>query len=311
MKIIFISHFFYPHIGGVEKHILNLSKELVKKGHQITVITQKHEKKLKDKEIIEGIKIIRITYPKIKFLGLLIIWLKLLKLLPDFIKADIIHIHDVFIWYLPLRFILFLKPVFTTFHGWEGKYPIPLKNILYKKIASFLSKKTICVGKYIEKYYKIKTDKIIYGASSGKMILKAKKQKNLIIFLGRLEKDTGILEFFKFLKKNKGKYKVVFLGDGSLSKQAENYGKVKGFVKDPKKYLSKAEYCAPAGYLSAIEGLERGCKLLLFYHNKLKKDYWQLSPFYKIKNEPEKAKRFLLQNTWKKLAKIYLDLWKS
>lgn len=311
MKIIFITHFFYPHIGGVEKHLFNLSKELVKKGHKITVITQKHKKNLKDDAILKGIKIIRITYPKIKFLGLLIIWLKLLKILPEFIKADIIHIHDVFIWYLPLRFILFLKHVFITVHGWEGKYPIPLKNILYKKFAGFLSKKTICVGKYIEKYYKIKADKIIYGASSGKIILEPKKQKNLIVFLGRLEEDTGILEFFKFLEKNKGKYKVVFLGDGNLRKKAEKYGKVKGFVKNPKKYLLKAEYCAPAGYLSAIEALEASCKLLLFYHNELKKDYWQLSPFYKIKENPEKAKKFLQQNTWEKLAKTYLDIWKN
>lgn len=39
MKIAMISDYFYPRLGGVENHILNLSKELRKIGHEIVIIT--------------------------------------------------------------------------------------------------------------------------------------------------------------------------------------------------------------------------------------------------------------------------------
>ena len=311
MKIIFLTRLFYPHIGGVEKHILFISKKLIKKGHQITIITEKYKDNLPSREKIEGIKIIRFCYPKIKFLGLFTIWIKLLKYFPIFLKADIIHIHDVFIWYMPFRLALFFKPVYCTFHGWEGVYPIPFKNKLFRKIAAALSYKNICIGKFIPEYYKIKADKIIYGGVEKVLRQKFKKQKNLIVFLGRLEKDTGLLQFLHWLEENKGKYKVIFCGDGSFKKTAQKYGVVKGLVKNPSKYLEKAEFCCPGGYLAASESLNYSCKLLLFYHNPLKKDYWLLSPFFKMKDKPKQAQKWLQKNTWEKIAEIYLKLWKN
>ncbi len=311
MNVVFLTRLFYPHIGGVENHVFSISKELTKKGHKITVITEKYDNKLPSEDKINGIKIFRFSYPKIKLLGLFIIWLKLLKFLSTFLKADIIHIHDVFIWYLPFRLFLFFKPVYSTFHGWEGVYPIPLKNKLIRKLSAYLSCKNICVGEYIPKYYGIKADKIIYGGVE-KVIKKTfKKQKNSIVFLGRLEEDTGLLQFINWIKKNKEKYKVIFCGDGSLRKRAEKYGEVKGAVKTPSKYLKQAEFCCPGGYLAACEALNYGCKLLLFYHNPLKRDYWKLSPFYKIKDKQKQAKEWLQKNTWKKIAEVYLNLWKS
>lgn len=148
MKILFITHFYLPHIGGVEKHINEVAKRLERKGHIVKIISEAD-----------------IKYPHIKVFGLIYIWIwffKNSKLIQD---ADVVHIHDVFIWYLPFRFICPRKEVFTTLHGWEGIWPIPLKYILYKKVASKLSFGVIAVGKYIEKYYEIEADKITYGAN--------------------------------------------------------------------------------------------------------------------------------------------------
>ena len=146
MKILFISHYAWPHVGGVEKHVERVTSELYKKGHEVKIISE------------EDIK-----FPHIKFCGLLYIWFWLFKNRKLIENADVVHVHDVFIWYLPFRFLYPGKKVFTTFHGWEGHYPIPFFNILQKRIASKLSWGTIAVGKYIEKYYGIKVDKIIYG----------------------------------------------------------------------------------------------------------------------------------------------------
>lgn len=49
------------HIGGVERHVLELSAELIKRGHSITIITTKSPNHLKFKEI-HGFKVKRIPY---------------------------------------------------------------------------------------------------------------------------------------------------------------------------------------------------------------------------------------------------------
>ena len=54
------------------------------------------------------------------------------------------------------RFIFPKKKVYITFHGWEGKWPLPMWAILNKRIANFLCNGSIAVGIYIEKWYGIK-----------------------------------------------------------------------------------------------------------------------------------------------------------
>lgn len=129
-----------------------------------------------------------------------------------------------------------------------------------------------------------------------------RKIENLIVFVGRLEKDTGILEFLDWLEKN-SKYKIEFCGDGPLRKECEKYGLVHGFT-DPAPYYKKAEYCIPGGYLAALEGLTYGCKLKLFWNNKIKEDYWKMSPFVR-----KDVKTWAKHQTWDKLANEYLDLY--
>lgn len=43
MKILFFARRFYPDIGGVEKHVLNVSEQLLKLGHTVTVIAEDTE----------------------------------------------------------------------------------------------------------------------------------------------------------------------------------------------------------------------------------------------------------------------------
>ncbi len=59
MRIAQVAPYFHPHIGGVESHVLNLSKGLVKNGHEVTVYTSL-VKGAKVNEIYEGISIRRV-----------------------------------------------------------------------------------------------------------------------------------------------------------------------------------------------------------------------------------------------------------
>jgi len=117
-----------------------------------------------------------------------------------------------------------------------------------------------------------------------------------IVFIGRLEKDTGVIEFLRWVRQNVKSKIVDFVGDGSLRKECEKIGKVHGFT-NPNPFLEKADICVPGGYLSYIQASRAGCKIMTFATNPLKKSYWK-----EIKN----IKRF---QSWGEIADEYIGLW--
>lgn len=301
-----ISNFYDPRIGGVEKHIEEISKRLTNKNFKIIILTEKHSPELKSEEKKGGIRIFRIKYPKIKFFGLSIIWINLLKNLGEIRKSNIVHIHDVFVWYFPFRFLFPNKKIFITHHGGQAKYPIPKKEIFFKRLASRLSSGTICVGGFIPIHFGLKCNSVIYGATKLK---KTSKKEKRIVWVGRLEEETGIKKALKEMKKMKN-YRIDFCGDGPLRNECEKAGTVHGFT-DPLPFLKKAKICYPVGYLSCLEAMANKCEVRVVWENKLKKDYWQMTPFYKyIKNKDvEGAYEWVKTQTWDNVVEEYLKLW--
>ena len=334
MNILFLSRYYYPHIGGVEKHVKELSSSLglSTSEYKITVLTEKYSDTLKDQEKIDGVEVIRFKYPNVKYLGLIYIWFWMINHRKLFINSDIIHIHDIFIWYLPLKLLLPRKRVFTTFHGWEGKYPIPLKNIILKKFASRLSNGSISVGAYIRKYYGIKTDFITYGAVDIPESNISTKDTKEILYVGRLEKDTGLADMLIVFEKLRNDYDINFCGDGILRRECEKVGKVHGFV-NPEKYYKKAMYVFASGYLTILEAFANRCLVFAIYDNSLKKDYFLDTPFKDfivseendkklygkfeyIQLNPKEAQNMINKGynwvkgqSWENLTNLYKNLW--
>ena len=94
MKIAMVGQF-PPHVGGVGVHIHTLSKELVKQGHEVYVITYPH----KDIEDIDGIHVIGtkgVNIPGIRGLMFKINAKKALENLLKEVDIDIIHGHYLF-----------------------------------------------------------------------------------------------------------------------------------------------------------------------------------------------------------------------
>jgi glycosyltransferase involved in cell wall biosynthesis len=54
-----VAQFATPIIGGEEQHVINLSRELVQRGHQVAIATIKHSKQA-DFEIDAGVRIYRL-----------------------------------------------------------------------------------------------------------------------------------------------------------------------------------------------------------------------------------------------------------
>lgn len=59
MRIAQVTPYFHPHIGGVESNVYNISRNLLKLGHEVTVFTSRYDKSLPAAEDFEGLRIVR------------------------------------------------------------------------------------------------------------------------------------------------------------------------------------------------------------------------------------------------------------
>jgi glycosyltransferase involved in cell wall biosynthesis len=61
VKILFVLEHFHPYIGGVETLFFELTTSLVRQGHQVAVVTTRHQDALPKKEVLQGVSIHRVT----------------------------------------------------------------------------------------------------------------------------------------------------------------------------------------------------------------------------------------------------------
>lgn len=337
MKILMITPSFYPYIGGVERHVLKVSQELIKRGHKVTIITEKRDASSKNFEFFENIKIYRVKqniFSKLLFL---------LKNIKQLRNADVIQIHDFtsfILWYLPFRFILPRKPVFLTFHGFD-RIPIPKSAVILRKITESLCTDHICVGKYIQKWYGTRCNHIIYGAVEISDI--GTSEDIDIAFIGRLEPDMDIQIYLNSLKVLKEKFglqvQMEIIGDGDLREEVINFAKenslhikIHGKIPDPEKIMAKAKIIFANGYLSILEASILKKPIIAAYNSDLKKDYLfslpmkhliitdndseialQVKQLLENKNLRQKIGNenynFAKNQTWKKIADLYLNMY--
>lgn len=332
MKVVFLSKYFYPHIGGVETHCLKIAKELISLGHTVSVLTNQHDPSLPKNQTYRDIQIYRKEFEffenKIKTWS----WISQHKqILQD---ADVIHIHDIFWWFVPNIYSKLRKKTFITHHGWEGKYPISIQAKFWKKFSTYHTRKSITVGEFINKWYGIKSDLVTYGASDLSSTKANNNKSNQILVLGRLSYDNDIPLLIKALKQlPANKYKIDFLGDGQLSSDCRQVGNVLGFQDQIQDHIESAQVVITSSYLSILDVLKLNRPVISIYSNPIKEDYLRLHPLSKylnisntpkqIKDNIEKQNRpksspqlnqhdqsWLDSQSWQNLTQAYLDLWR-
>lgn len=115
MKIVMLSPYFYPHTGGTEKYVKDLSTALILKGHEVTVITNNlpRAKNAPSQETTpEGIKIIRLD--ALDMFYYLPVSLQFnLKMLEGF---DIVHVHVPAFSFLRAVAGKIKQPLIVTYH---------------------------------------------------------------------------------------------------------------------------------------------------------------------------------------------------
>ncbi len=337
MKILFLTRLFYPHIGGVEKHVYYLSKELLRKDHAITVVAERHNAVLPLSETFEGIAILRIPMPKSQSLKKFSIWWWFLHPLQTVRDADVVHCHDVFFWFLPFRLLFPKKPVYTTFHGYES-YPIRFQAIVVRKLSEFLSFATVCIGDFMKKWYGAKPDVVLYGGVELPKVQKKPKFPNAAVFVGRLDEQTGILDYCSAavrIQKDNPSFVLMVYGEGQLQKLLSREIQYKGVTKSTQNTLQEYQFAFVSRYLAILEAMSVKRLVFALYNNPLKKDYLLLSPFasliVSVKNAEELSERvvyflehpeteqelvenayeWVKRHTWSKVSEAYLRLWGS
>jgi glycosyltransferase involved in cell wall biosynthesis len=343
MKILFLSRRFSPDIGGVEKHVLQLNKVLIKKGHTVTVIAEVSSNdtaavKRGDKMKIEGADVYKINGGKNNWFKKFRIWFEMWQLRNLIRETDVVHCHDVFFWYLPFRFLFPEKPVYMTFHGYES-FPISKKAILVRKLSEKLTWGNICIGDFIKKWYGTKPTFVSYGAVNLPKNVSHKEVKNeSALFIGRLDDQTGILTYADAAEKVKKKipnFELFVLGDVEYKNLLKGKAKLGGFQNNPERYFTTYHFAFVSRYLAILEAMAAKRLVFAVYDNPVKEDYLKMAPYAKniiITNSSEALQKkimFYLQNpkeekklvdsayswvkeqSWERMGHIYLSLWKS
>ena len=337
MNILFFSRLFYPHIGGVEKHVLEVSRILIKRGHRVIIVTEQSSPKSRLNEVIDEIEIFRIPKLKDGKLKKFKIWKWLWNNYSVIKNADIVHCHDVFFWYLPFKFLCLTKKVCTTFHGYKN-YPLKSKDILMHKIAEKLSAGNICIGHFMKKWYSAKPTYISYG---GVELIKNDELRinndKSAVFIGRLDEQTGILTYTKaveIMRKKIPSFEFLAIGDGKLKDQISSDIKVLKAQNNASRHFQNYNFAFVSRYLSILEALAVKRLVFAVYDNPLKEDYLRMTPFSKyivicnsssdlvskisfyLENMKQKEKmvndayNWVENQTWEEMANTYLRLWK-
>lgn len=214
MKILMVSEYFYPHIGGLENITESLADEFVCMGHSVIVITNTIEKG--DREF---------PYTVLRNPSKLVMW-KAYKWCDVFVHQQISLKK---IW--PLFFKK--KPWFVVFHqvGWQKGF----KGIIKSYITKFSN--NICVSKTTAEGYKLKQCDVIYNAYNSDIFKRTNFQKRKdIVFVGRLVKAKGVYllidAFNKFKERTGSDYKLKLVGDSAERYEMEKYANKTKYSKD-------------------------------------------------------------------------------
>lgn len=242
MKIAMIMSTPFPPEEGIGFHVYNLSKNLIEKGHKVTVITRGSLKF--ETDIFEDINIIRVPFIKLYPFHVYIHGILLNKLFKDIEKDfNIVHLHNPLIPLIKTKL-----PVITTMHGSIVEHVASMELIDLKSFFSRILGRTVSyaisknlmkssnkvvvisesVDEQIKKYYNFDNFEIIYNGVNTYKFYPNEFEDNYILYVGRLGHGKGIFDLLKaaeMLTKDTN-IKLLIAGKGELE------GKISSILKN-------------------------------------------------------------------------------
>ncbi|MEW5759840.1 MAG: glycosyltransferase family 4 protein [Candidatus Thermoplasmatota archaeon] len=233
MKITQVAPYFNPHIGGVENHVYFISKFLLSKGHDVTVLTSLYDKALREKESIDGINVKRVKTIGTIFSTPITPGLK--KFLGD---EDIIHAHSPppLSSYYAAKFCRKENKKFVLTYHCDLELPTFFGNLITSFYRKTFDRYTLNTAKKIiatsESYvstsralWNYETIIIPNGVDTGKFKpglecneIKEKYGENIVLYVGRLVYHKG-LDVFIESAKYVDDAKYIVIGSGEMKAQ--------------------------------------------------------------------------------------------
>src|ERR1035437_68669 len=161
MKIVIVTIFFPPHVGGVEVIAQQQARTLASAGHTVCVITSRHDRGLAATEsTTDGYRIVRvpvfnavenrtgIPYPVVGWSSIRTCW-------REFRGATYVHVHDTF--YQPSQIAALIaalrgRPLHVTQHvgivEHTSRMAMRVQSIIYRFVASRIWKQANSVTVY-------------------------------------------------------------------------------------------------------------------------------------------------------------------
>ncbi|MBT6690041.1 glycosyltransferase family 4 protein [archaeon] len=221
MKICIVcTRFNLKRLGGVERVILNLSKKIISKGHDVTIICkQEWDECLYEKHA--GIKIKRVKCVKSPGLKTSTAFFSLRKKILNE-KADIYNPHD---WSSGFLFLFGkmnkLKYILTS-HGFLADYESP--PLLAKMVEKFVFSKTkaeiVCVQRFSKNTNYLNDYNMEYipnGVHTNLFSIdKSSKDGEYVLFVASIDERKNIARVCKAFSENGLPIRIV--GDGPLRK---------------------------------------------------------------------------------------------
>jgi len=139
MKILVELTYYRPHTSGLTIYAERMAKALVQRGHQVTILTSRYDKKLPLEEFLDGVRIIRV--PVLFRISKGVIMPKIGWLANQLIRShDVVHLH------LPqfdaagfaIRGRLLKKPTVITYHC-DLKMPNGLLSWAANQTVNFMN----------------------------------------------------------------------------------------------------------------------------------------------------------------------------
>jgi glycosyltransferase involved in cell wall biosynthesis len=249
MKILQINPYFLPKTGGSEWYCYNLSKRLVERGHEVSILTSQFTKGQSTQEIVCGVKVYRCPC-----LGVIanvnpatIILHKLFKM-----RVDVVHAHSYVFFtsnQAALARNIMKLPLILHLHGgldfssltndYASYFMSIMKKMFYDPsfgkwtvrradVVGSVSKRDLITAKELWQLEESKLHWIPNAIDLDDFPRKTSANYRSIIYIGRLEPRKGFQDFLKMAELVSKEIEGVdffVLGEGSLREYAEAVSK--------------------------------------------------------------------------------------
>ncbi|MFH1434222.1 MAG: glycosyltransferase family 4 protein [Pseudomonadota bacterium] len=271
LKICIISEYYYPTLGGITEHVYNFARNMIRMGHQVTLLTS-NAGDSKGRGDLQGLNIVRVgrsteIYSNGSIARMTIGW-RLHREVEEFFKQnsfDIVHIHSPLTPTLPLLCMKYItSPVVGTFHTdfrksaalsfWRKKAQVIIDNTDGLVAVSPISIRSIC--RYMEGEARFKL--IPNGVDTEWFYPRKERLPKLddgrpnILYIGRFDPRNGfstMIDAFEIVKKSVKDARMVVIGYGPL--QSYYLSRIPAELREDIIFVGKSDIERPHYYASS------------------------------------------------------------